>query len=60
MCRFYLEFNTSPVARMLVEMMLNKLGREKGNNHYLCRLFPKGPTKQTTKAAGLPRPMKYI
>ena len=57
---FYLEFNTSPAIRMLVKAMANKFGEEKGNIRYLYRLFPKGPAKQATKIAGLPKPVKCI
>ena len=57
---FYLEFNTSPAIRMLVHDMANKFGEEKGNSRYLYRLFPKGPAKQATKIAGLPKPVKCI
>ena len=57
---FYLEFNTSPAIRMLVKAMANKFGVEKGNSRYLYRLFPKGPAKQATKIAGLPKPVKCI
>lgn len=57
---FYLEFNTSPAIRMLVKAMENKFGEEKGNSRYLYRLFPKGPAKQATKIAGLPKPVKCI
>ena len=57
---FYLEFNTSPAIRMLVKEMANKFGEEKGNSRYLYRLFPKGPAKQATKIAGLPKPVKCI
>ena len=57
---FYLEFNTSPAIRMLVKAMANKFGEEKGNSRYLYRLFPKGPAKQATKVAGLPKPVKCI
>lgn len=57
---FYLEFNTSPAIRMLVKAMVNKFGEEKGNSRYLYRLFPKGPAKQATKIAGLPKPVKCI
>ncbi|EAR56740.1 MULTISPECIES: sulfurtransferase TusE [Photobacterium] len=57
---FYLEFNTSPAVRMLVKAMAKKYGEEKGNSRYLYRLFPKGPAKQATKLAGLPKPVKCI
>lgn len=57
---FYLEFNTSPAIRMLVKAMAKNLGEEKGNSRYLYRLFPKGPAKQATKIAGLPKPVKCI
>jgi tRNA 2-thiouridine synthesizing protein E len=60
LCAFYLEFNTSPAIRMLVKAMANKFGEEKGNSRYLYRLFPKGPAKQATKIAGLPKPVKCI
>ncbi|WP_226569594.1 sulfurtransferase TusE [Mangrovibacter yixingensis] len=57
---FYLEFNTSPAIRMLVKAMAKTFGEEKGNSRYLYRLFPKGPAKQATKIAGLPKPVKCI
>ncbi len=57
---FYLEFNTSPAIRALVKAMAAKFGPEKGNSRYLHRLFPKGPAKQATKIAGLPKPAKCL
>ncbi|UXI02478.1 sulfurtransferase TusE [Photobacterium sp. TY1-4] len=57
---FYLEFKTSPAIRMLVKAMAKKYGEEKGNSRYLYKLFPKGPAKQATKLAGLPKPVKCI
>ena len=57
---FYIEFNTSPAIRMLVKAMSKKYGEDKGNSRYLYRLFPKGPAKQATKLAGLPKPVKCI
>ncbi|KDM92230.1 TusE/DsrC/DsvC family sulfur relay protein [Photobacterium galatheae] len=57
---FYLEFNTSPAIRMLVKAMAKKYGEEKGNSKYLFKLFPKGPAKQATKLAGLPKPAKCL
>ena len=57
---FYLEFNTSPAIRALVKAMAMKFGPDKGNSRYLHRLFPKGPAKQATKIAGLPKPAKCL
>ncbi|MEW9796948.1 TusE/DsrC/DsvC family sulfur relay protein [Alteromonas sp. CYL-A6] len=58
--QFYLEFDTSPAIRALVKAMANAYGPEKGNSRYLQRLFPKGPAKQATKLAGLPKPAKCL
>lgn len=58
--QFYQEFNTSPAMRLLVKAMAKKYGEEKGSSRYLYRLFPKGPAKQATKIAGLPKPVKCI
>ncbi|MBN26590.1 MAG: sulfurtransferase TusE [Alteromonadaceae bacterium] len=57
---FYLEYNTSPAMRALVKAMQAKFGPEKGNSRYLFRLFKKGPAKQATKIAGLPKPAKCL
>ncbi|VFP80416.1 TusE/DsrC/DsvC family sulfur relay protein [Candidatus Erwinia haradaeae] len=58
--RFYLEFNISPTVRMLVQALSKQYGQEYGNSRYLFRLFPKGPAKQATKIAGLPKPVRCI
>lgn len=57
---FYKEYKTSPAIRMLVKAMAKQLGEDKGNSIYLYRLFPKGPAKQATRIAGLPKPAKCI
>ncbi|MDC2891478.1 TusE/DsrC/DsvC family sulfur relay protein [Psychrosphaera algicola] len=57
---FYIEFKTSPAIRLLVKAMAKELGADKGNSIYLYRLFPKGPAKQATRIAGLPKPAKCI
>ncbi len=57
---FYEEFNTSPAVRMLVKAMEKAHGPEKGNSKYLFKLFKKGPAKQATKLAGLPKPAKCL
>ncbi|VFP87701.1 TusE/DsrC/DsvC family sulfur relay protein [Candidatus Erwinia haradaeae] len=58
--RFYLEFNISPTVRMLVQALTKQYGPEYGNSRYLFRLFPKGPAKQATKIAGLPKPVRCL
>ena len=57
---FYLEYETSPAVRALVKAMAAEYGPEKGNSRYLQRLFQKGPAKQATKLAGLPKPAKCL
>ena len=57
---FYEEYQTSPAIRLLVKAMKKQLGEEKGNSIYLYKLFPKGPAKQATRIAGLPKPAKCI
>lgn len=57
---FYREYKTSPAIRMLVKAMARKHGENKGNSKYLYKLFPKGPAKQATRIAGLPKPAKCI
>ncbi|MGQ4275863.1 TusE/DsrC/DsvC family sulfur relay protein [Pseudidiomarina sp. E22-M8] len=58
--QFYQEFDTSPAMRVLVKAIGQRLGAEKANSRYLYRLFPKGPAKQATRIAGLPKPAKCI
>ncbi|WP_034413953.1 TusE/DsrC/DsvC family sulfur relay protein [Candidatus Photodesmus blepharus] len=57
---FYQTFSTSPPLRILVKAIEKKYGLEKGNSKYLFKLFPKGPAKQATKLAGLPKPVKCL
>ena len=57
---FYQQYKTSPAIRMLVKAMKKQLGEDKGNSKYLYKLFPKGPAKQATRIAGLPKPAKCI
>jgi len=57
---FYQQYNTSPAMRVLVKAVAKSLGEDKGNSRYLYRLFPKGPAKQATRIAGLPKPAKCI
>lgn len=58
--QFYEEYDTSPAIRVLVKQLGKALGAEKGSSRYVQRLFPKGPAKQATKIAGLPKPAKCL
>lgn len=57
---FYQMYDTSPAMRVLVKAVAKRLGEDKGNSRYLYQLFPKGPAKQATRIAGLPKPAKCI
>jgi tRNA 2-thiouridine synthesizing protein E len=57
---FYVEYETSPAIRVLIKSLSNKFGLEIGNSRYVQRLFPKGPARQATKIAGLPKPAKCL
>ncbi len=57
---FYQEYDTSPAMRVLVKAIGKRLGPDKANSRYLYKLFPKGPAKQATRIAGLPKPAKCI
>ncbi|GAC29320.1 TusE/DsrC/DsvC family sulfur relay protein [Brumicola pallidula] len=57
---FYEEYETSPAIRVLVKSLSNKFGPQIGNSRYVQRLFPKGPARQATKIAGLPKPAKCL
>lgn len=57
---YYYQFNHLPNSRMFVRALGAELGHEKGNSHYLYRLFPDGPLKYACKFAGLPRPTSCI
>ncbi len=58
--KFYQEFDTSPAIRLLVKALSKEWPEEKANSRYLYKLFRKGPAKQATRLAGLPKPAKCI
>jgi tRNA 2-thiouridine synthesizing protein E len=53
---YYQQYRHLPNARMFTKAIRNTFGGEKGNSHYLHRLFPEGPLKYACKLAGLPKP----
>ena len=52
----YAEYQHTPVTRIMVKMMKEKLGADKGTSMYLLQLFPDTPMRKACLVAGLPKP----
>lgn len=50
------EFQHTPITRVFVKLMGERLGKDKGRSIYLMRLFPETPMRKSCKIAGLPKP----
>lgn len=50
------QFNISPPTRVLVKVVAEQLGPEKGRSIYIMQLFGGKPAKLVAKIAGLPKP----
>jgi len=57
---FYQQYGITPMVKLLVKHMKQKLGPDIGNNDYLYSLFPLGPARQGSRIAGLPEPQGCI
>lgn len=57
---FYFEYGISPMVKILMRHMREEMGPEKASAEYLYRLFPKGPSRQGSRIAGLPEPQGCI
>jgi TusE/DsrC/DsvC family sulfur relay protein len=54
--RFHEEHRVQPQVRYMIKHFAALWGPEKGNNHYLHEIFPKGgPQKQGNRLAGIRR-----
>jgi tRNA 2-thiouridine synthesizing protein E len=53
---YYEAYHISPVTRVLVKVIREELGNDKGQSIYLMRLFSGKPARVVSKIAGLPRP----
>lgn len=58
--RFYFEYGISPMVRILMRHMAEEVGPEHASEEHLYRLFPKGPSRQGSRIAGLPEPQGCI
>ena len=59
--QYYQQHHATPGIRALVKhlgLILND--KSKGTSHYLHQLFPKGPAKQASRIAGLPKPSRCM
>lgn len=50
------EFQHTPITRVFVKLMGERLGKDKGRSIYLLKLFPETPMRKSCKIAGLPKP----
>lgn len=57
---FHQRRGIAPVMRILVKLVENEFGPEKGNSLYLLKLFPGSPARVASRIAGLPRPANCI
>ncbi|MEX0941614.1 MAG: TusE/DsrC/DsvC family sulfur relay protein [Pseudomonadales bacterium] len=53
---YYHQYHVSPPTRVLVKVVREELGNDKGQSIYLMRLFTGRPARVVSKVAGLPRP----
>lgn len=57
---FYFEYGISPMVKILMRHMNEEIGPERASAEYLYKLFPKGPSRQGSRIAGLPEPQGCI
>ena len=58
--QFYFEYGITPMVRILMQHMAEELGPERASKAHLYQLFPKGPSRQGSRIAGLPEPQGCI
>ena len=53
---YHAEHRVQPQVRAMITHFTGKWGKEKGSNHYLHEIFPRGgPQKQGNRLAGIRR-----
>ncbi len=58
--KFFFQYGITPMVRLLMKHMRQELGEERSSHDYLYRLFPKGPSRQGSRIAGLPEPQGCV
>jgi tRNA 2-thiouridine synthesizing protein E len=58
--KFYFEYGVVPMVRLLMKYMKEHCGPERSSESYLYKLFPKGPSRQGSRIAGLPMPQGCV
>lgn len=53
---YYAEYKISPAARIIVKILKDHYGPDKGSSIYLMGLFTGRPARMVNKIAGLPKP----
>ncbi|VAX02520.1 hypothetical protein MNBD_GAMMA19-493 [hydrothermal vent metagenome] len=53
---FYFTYGVSPMVKILMRYMIEDIGPERASKEHLYSLFPKGPSRQGSRIAGLPAP----
>jgi len=57
---FYFEYGVTPMVKILMKHMTDEVGAERASREHLYNLFPKGPSRQGSRFAGLPEPQGCI
>ncbi|MBL1275711.1 MAG: TusE/DsrC/DsvC family sulfur relay protein [Ectothiorhodospiraceae bacterium] len=57
---FYFTYGVTPMVKVLMKYMAEDIGPEQASREHLYSLFPKGPSRQGSRIAGLPEPQGCI
>lgn len=57
---FYFEYGVTPMVKILMRHMAEEVSAERASREHLYTLFPKGPSRQGSRIAGLPEPQGCI
>jgi len=56
----YEEYQHTPITRVFVKLMGERISRDKGKSIYLLKLFPDTPMRKACKISGLPKPTNCL